>query len=595
MKKIILLTIVSYFLLAPFTFHPDTKLTLRYAALENGKVWDIYGYLNSHKLDIPNFHYPPVHFWWLKIHYPISKLIGGENFDDWLVSGSAQASFFENSLRYNLAAKLPLLILGILSGYLIYMIVKIGTGDKNKSKIAALIWYFNPITLYSLVVMGQNDIVAVFLFLTGLLLYNKWWLAIPVWSLAAGVKNYPIIWAIMFMLAWEKNITKLVFKVLFLLIGYGLILSSWLSKDYFIKDVFNSGLSQRMFLANISIGYDKQILIIPVLLVILGLTTWTTKKNKNRLLDGCFVVFKSSLLILGFSHFNPQWMLWVVPFLSIWISTVGLNSNYLLSLIVILISWFVLILGFDDKFLTWGLFSPINSGLINFPTLIEFFRNKNINLFSIFNLSQTLLAGVALWFMNVGKNKLNKKTAKISLNKKLIFIPWLCSFMLVFFISKIGSNIARYANESNKAIYLIEATDKKWNYENLSNLKYFEVSLDNPSLKSTDKGAIIVADKKGNLFRKDFSGYNAGANSWLRVDVPASMSDAQNLSLEIVDIEINDGLLKIRLDNQDKWAVNFYIENKKSLNEIIGKISLFWWWWIFVFGISCVYVRAKED
>ena len=170
MKKIILLAVVCYFLIAPFGFHPDTKLTLRYPALENGNVWDIYGYIDSHKLDISDFHYPPAHYWWLKIHYQISRFMGGTGFDDWLNSSSAQASFSNNILRYNLAAKFPLLVLGILSGWIIFSIVNKASGDSNKAKMAALIWYFNPIALYSLVIMGQNDIVAIFLFLLGCLL-----------------------------------------------------------------------------------------------------------------------------------------------------------------------------------------------------------------------------------------------------------------------------------------------------------------------------------------------------------------------------------------------------------------------------------------
>jgi len=144
MKKIILLAIVTYLLIAPFSYHPDTKLTLRYPALENGKVWDIYGYIDNHKLDISDFHYPPAHYWWLKIHYPISRFIGGDGFDNWLGSASAQASLDVNALKFNAATKLPLLSLGVLCGWLIYKIVcKITKNDKIGS-LAAMFWYFNP-------------------------------------------------------------------------------------------------------------------------------------------------------------------------------------------------------------------------------------------------------------------------------------------------------------------------------------------------------------------------------------------------------------------------------------------------------------------
>ncbi|MDD4938275.1 MAG: glycosyltransferase 87 family protein, partial [Candidatus Shapirobacteria bacterium] len=259
MKKILLLAMVFWGLLAPLTYHPDTKLTLRYSALENGKVWDIYSYLATHKLDIPDFHYPPAHYWWLKIHYPISKFIGGSGFDQWLASGSAQAAFNMEVMRYNLAAKFPLLLLGLISGWLIFKIVKRETKDLNKAELAALFWYFNPITLYSLVVMGQNDIVAIFLFLLGIWWIDRWWLMVLFWGLAAGVKNYPLIWAIMFLVVQEKKIFKLILKIGSVFLVYLVIMLPWLSKDYFIQAVLNSGLSQRMFIANIPIGFGKEI------------------------------------------------------------------------------------------------------------------------------------------------------------------------------------------------------------------------------------------------------------------------------------------------------------------------------------------------
>ncbi len=594
MKKIILMAIVCYFLIAPFSYHPDTKLTLRYPALENGSVWDIYGYIDNHELDISDFHYPPAHYWWLKIHYPISKIIGGQGFDNWLTAGSAQASFSENVLRYNLAAKFPLLVLGILSGWIIFLIVNKASGDSNKAKIAALIWYFNPITLYSLVVMGQNDVVAIFLFLLGMLFYKKWWLAVPFWGLASGVKNYPIIWAVMFMLIWEKKIIKLVSKFSFLIVVYGLILLPWLNKDYFIQAVFKSGLSQRMFTANIPIGFDKQILIAPLLLVIVALNAWKQKK-KNKILLASFVIFQSCLLILGFSHFNPQWMLWIVPFLSIWMSMSTIGNNDLLVILAIFVSWFLLILGFDDRFLTWGLLTPINPGLINFPSLVEFVRNKGGDLSGLINLSQTALAGIAIWYL--GKKVLfkNLRSVKIKMNKWLIFIPWLMIVLIGLLLSNLKIDNAIYSQMGDKDIYLIETIDKKWIYDISSNLRYFEISLDNLGLASEDKAVLMVSDNKGNEFEKEFSGFNAGVNSWLRVDVPKAMSGSDSLSLETKDVVIHDGLLKIKLDSNSRWAVNFYNESKAPIVETINKLNMLWWWWVVLIGISVSYFKIKED
>ena len=77
MKKIILLVATIYLLIAPITYHPDTKLVLYYASLGNEKVWNIYKYLNENIDNAPKFHYPPMNYWIVKAELPIVKLVGG--------------------------------------------------------------------------------------------------------------------------------------------------------------------------------------------------------------------------------------------------------------------------------------------------------------------------------------------------------------------------------------------------------------------------------------------------------------------------------------------------------------------------------------
>ncbi|MBU3935553.1 hypothetical protein KJ909_02670 [Patescibacteria group bacterium] len=595
MKKIILLAGLVYFLIAPFTYHPDTKLTLRYSALEGGRIWDIYGYIDGHKLDIPDFHYPPAHFWWLKIHYPISKFIGGQGFDEWLTSGSTQASFDENALKYNLAVKFPLLILGLVCGYFIFLIVKRAGGDNNKAKMAALFWYFNPVTLYALVAMGQNDVVAIFLFLGGMLFYEKkWWLSILLWGLASGVKSYPVIWGIMFLLVYEKKIFKLAGRI-FLLVGtYVLILLPWLGKSYFAKAVLNSGLSQRMLVANIGIGFEKQILIVPMLLVLIAFRAWQNK-SKNKKMQTSFVIFQSCLVILAFSHFNPQWMLWIIPFLSVWLFTRGVNKNDLLALLIIFGTWFVLTLGFDDRFLTWGLLAPISPSLLNFPSLVEFLRNKSMDMSMFLSLSQSVLAGVAIWYLSRKIRIKNQKSLGIKMKDWFVFMPWLLVFVLCILLNNINTIETEYSQGEGNSIYLSETVGKNWIYMIKPGLKYFEISLDNPSLSSQDRGVLWMTDNMGEVFEKEFSGFNAGANSWLRVDVPSFMSNSENIVLETRDVVTEDSLLKIRLDESNRWAVNFYYIGKAGTVGLINKLMSFWWWWLMMIVMSVFYVKVKED
>lgn len=591
MKKIILLASIVFFLFAPITYHPDTKLTLRYPAFENNKVWDIYKYLNEHNTDVPDFHYPPIHYFWLKIHYPISKFIGGSGFDSWLSSGSAQAGDNLNVFRYSLAAKFPLLVLGLLSGYLIYLIVSKWSKDKNKGKLAAIFWYFNPITIYSLVLMGQNDIVAIFMFLLGLYFLEKSWFCILFWGLAAGVKSYPLIWSIIFLLSWEKNIWRLIFKSAGVVLIYALSLLPWLGKSYFSEAVLNSGLSQRMFIANIPIGFDKVILIVPLLLSFIAIKCFN-KRIKHNIALASLSVSQASLVILAFSHFNPQWMLWLVPFWAIYTSIKGVSKSDSLIYIIIFLSWIILTFGFDDKFLTWGLINPLIPSLINYPSPIEFLSRKGVNTLQVVNLSQSLLASATLYFIFYKRKKGIKITFQ-KINKFWVLVPWLVILFLITFSVTIKTDNKTSHNLKEKVL-ISDISNKEYTYKSIGNLKYIEIFFDNPELNSFDKAEIEVSDNNGNKMTKGFSGVNTEINSWLRVDIPNNISNSEELKIMITKTDITDGKLMTAIDDENKLLANFYYHDSQSFSILLNKIKAFWWWWLLLLLATVFYLRNFE-
>ncbi|HAP38066.1 hypothetical protein A2410_01295 [Candidatus Shapirobacteria bacterium RIFOXYC1_FULL_38_24] len=589
MKKILILAAILYTLLGAVTYHPDTKLTLRYPALESGQVWDIYRYTNEHVLNIPNFHYPPAHFWWLKIHYPIAKLLGGVGFDKWLESGSVEASYYLESWRYNLAVKMPLLLLGLACGWLIYGIIKKSGFGESESRGGVLIWLFNPVTLYALVAMGQNDIVAIFLFLLGWYFWKKWYLALPFWALAAGVKSYPLIWTMLFLVVAEKKLPRLVAKALVIVMGYVLILLPWLSKPYFWADVMNSGLSQRMFLANIPIGFDKEVVLIPLLLVILAVKFFG---KKNKVKNIALVLIIGSLLILGFSHFNPQWLLWLLPFVAIKWAVNGITGSELMAAILVLGCWIILILGFDDKFLSWGLVGPINPDLINYPTLVQLAKNRNVSLKGVINLAQSALAGVGLALIFV-KSKKGFKLKPVLLAKNLVFLPWILLALLVGMVGVIKVD-RKVGISKGDEVLQVARIDKEWTYLANRGLRYVEISLNNPGSLSKDRAVLLIKNEKGQQLRKEFSGYNAVDDSWLRVDIPASMSDSRVITLSVEQLERQDGLLTISLDENGKWAINQYFRGYTSSKDIMNKLVFSWWIWVGAVILSIWYYRNAQ-
>jgi hypothetical protein len=396
MKRILLLALSLYLLLAPISYHPDNKLVLYYATLGNGKVWDIYSYLENHFDAAPKFHYPPMHYFAIKAEYPLVRLFGGEKIDKWLGLGSNIAFEDPNIFRFNFATKLPIILMVLVSGWLIYNIALSYGVSESKAKWAGVIWLFNPITIYSAVLMGQNDMLAILPFLAGWLMMSKYpFLAFWLFGIAGSIKTYPLIWAIMFGLAYKSNMLKKITLIGVSLLTYVLTLLPFLKYDYFKREVMYSGLATRMFEPRVDIGFGESVLLVPLLLTILAMSVVSRKKSWGlKSLSGYLVA--SNLVVLGFIHFHPQWMIWVMPFLAIYLAIK--KKEYLTFWILNIVVCGVVLL-FDDKFLYWGLWSPLNNGLLNLPLLSEVFVNKGVDVGLLNNLLHTMLAGTSIYWL----------------------------------------------------------------------------------------------------------------------------------------------------------------------------------------------------
>jgi hypothetical protein len=395
MKKIILFVATIYFIIAPITYHPDTKLVLYYATLGNEKVWNIYKYLNENIDNNPKFHYPPLNYFIVKAELPVVKLIGGSEIINWLGTGSNIAFLDKNIFLYNLATKFPILMFVLFTGYFIYKIARKFGLSENKSRLSALIWYLNPITIYSGIIMGQNDILAILPFIIGMYFYYDYPIfAFLLFGFGGSIKSFPLIWAIALAGVYPtKNIfTKIGLMVVSLSV-YLVTIYPFLKYDYFINDVMRSGLALRMFENVINIAGLK-IMIVPLLLIIITLVGM--KKNIGKNFVGLSLLLVTiNFAVLGFSNFNPQWFIWIMPFLSILlVKSIGWWSFLFTSILL-----FAITLLFDDKFLYWGLLTPINNNLINLPLVIEIFQSRGINTVLINSFFHSILSLISFYWL----------------------------------------------------------------------------------------------------------------------------------------------------------------------------------------------------
>ncbi|KKQ50945.1 MAG: hypothetical protein US72_C0026G0005 [Microgenomates group bacterium GW2011_GWC1_38_12] len=292
-------------------------------------------------------------------------MIAGSGFVDWLGMGN-DAVGVTHIFQYLFVLKLPVIIAHFITAF---VMMKFIDGEK-KQKIALSLWFFNPISLYTVGFMGQIDSFAVLLTVLALLLAKKKSIyATVLLGLGAAFKTYPLLVLPFLAIYSGKTWSK---KLLSFALGFGtylLFILPFITTPAFYSSTFVSGLSQRLFELKLYLGFGENILIVPALLIILFLFAVSKRiENINQLSNFFLAVFFVTVTSV---HFHPQWALWFLPFLIISFIYNAKDSSVWIALTLLFLGWLGNILLFDDKFLSWGILSPIDPGILFLPTLSE--------------------------------------------------------------------------------------------------------------------------------------------------------------------------------------------------------------------------------
>ena len=425
MKKLFLWAIFIYFLLAPLAYHPDNKVVLGWAGVEHGSVWDIWQYQS--KFGDYNgsgyYNYPPTHFYLDKIQYFVAKIFAGKGFDEWLQLPATVDKDQKFLPRYSLAIKITLIIFSLIIGFIIYKIALAYSLKEKQALLAAGLWLFNPITIYSVALMGQNDVLVIAFFLLGWLCYIKYirkkrlFLTSLFLGLSISIKTVPLIWLPIFLAIFNKKEEKLFennLKIFLLsLLVFILTLLPFIKNNIFRAYVLNgSGIGDRIFISQINLGFSESILIVPILIFLTFFFAWKkTVLSKEKLLQfTALSLMTINALLLSWSHFHPQWWTWTVPFWALWLVTINLKNRkfiYWLSGLAFL-AWLSVVLIFQDSYLSIGLLTVLNPNLVNLPSINSLLVAKKIKVTDWNNYAHTFLAAMSiasLWLMSKEKNE----------------------------------------------------------------------------------------------------------------------------------------------------------------------------------------------
>ncbi|MFH1971206.1 MAG: glycosyltransferase 87 family protein [Patescibacteria group bacterium] len=388
MKKLLILAFFLRVLVSAFLYHPDIKtFNFQSSFLKKG-VFNIYSYLVDNKKDLPfkeEFVYFPLTYFAVGGYQALVTPFLGSGFNEWIVNADSSSIVTDpNIFKYLIVLKLPYLALDILIAYLLLNYFE----DKKKGQKAFIFWLFNPITIFIIYAFGNVDIFPVVLTLVSLSLIKKekMKLAALTLGLAAGFKLYPLLFAPFLALSGRTTKEKITFGVIPFLVFIGISLP-FLSTAFF-QSTLISGLTTRMFYPSFEIGFGESI--IAGLLAITTLFFYTALIDKKRNpLNYWIVLF---MLLLSFSHFHIQWLLWVAPFLIILaVKKPKLN----LTILALAVSAFIIPFLYEDRFMSMGLFRIYSLYFDLLPTPFLVLR-KVFDPYSMQSIFHSLFAGGTL-------------------------------------------------------------------------------------------------------------------------------------------------------------------------------------------------------
>ncbi len=363
MKKIWWILIIGIALrlfLSFSTFHSDLQaFNLAGKIISSGNTLNLYDYLSN----LPNndlvkkiavLNYPPaIYFFHGAFNLIYTDIFKMSFVNDFLIE---RADNYRNILFnfHSLFLKLPYLIFDLLTAFILFKLFN----SEKQSKIAFTLWIFNPVNLYSTYMMGQFDIIPTFFVIFSLYLAGKSRVNLAALSLGLGIafKIFPIFLLVPLILLGENYISKIKLFLLSVL-PYLLSIVPFINSQGFRQTALVASQSDKSLYALLPVSGGESIFFFPASLIFFYLIIWN---RKEKYLWKLYLI--PLLLFFVFTHYHPQWLLWITPFLIM--NLIFERFKNLLAMLLIVGSWFGSLFFFEPS-LTLGLFSPIFPNLYN--------------------------------------------------------------------------------------------------------------------------------------------------------------------------------------------------------------------------------------
>jgi len=321
---------------------------------------NIYQFIATNKNNLPyrdTFNYLPLTYFTFGTVNAALKPFMPTDFTTWINNWSATQNNYQNLPLFLLLLKIPYLLLDLGIAYLLYQI--------SKSPKILYIWLLNPLSFYLIYILGNFDILPVFLTLLSLyLLKSKTNLSLILFGLAIALKLYPLIFLPFYLFSISKKPLVVIKNSIIALLPLILTIIPFINSPPFWQSFFGSGLTQKI----IELKYFN-IPIFPVIYLSIILQSYFS--NSKDLAKNIFYLF---LLFISTVNFHPQWLLWFLPF--IFLLKNFSHKKFIIPFIFLNILIFIYIFLINDNYLFWGHLITLDPEFISLSSPYEIIRYK---------------------------------------------------------------------------------------------------------------------------------------------------------------------------------------------------------------------------
>jgi hypothetical protein len=281
------------------------------------------------------------------------------------------------------------------SGFLVYRIAKEAGMGVHKAKLCAYAFLTMPIGFFSQFIFGQYDSFTVFFMLLGLLYYykkNLFRFAL-FFGIAMTFKYFPLLIFIPLLLLVEKRIIHILKYVALFMIPLAAVILVYVSSDAFRIGVFGFYATNNLFQMTLNTPYFSLQLVVVLWIAVSAFAFFKDVTEQSDIVKwSLYYANIATFLIFGLSMWNPQWLLFAVPFWTLGAFIQKRLDIYMVIDILLMGAFTLFTVNYwidhvDQDLFSLGIFKHIVGDNINrFLTMRGIFLYHNLNtIYSVFS------------------------------------------------------------------------------------------------------------------------------------------------------------------------------------------------------------------